>query len=466
MLSSLADKIAFRIRSGYLGAFILLLVSYIVSFVSTQNLVRQSARINHSNEVLRTLDNVLRYVTESESAARGYLITNNQNLLDKFHKSGFKADSAWMVVKQLTSDNAVQQKNVDSVKRLIDSKLDLMRQGLLFYDSTHTLKPLLSNQRNSIQKMDNVENYIHFVQATEVQLMYKRTDKASRYSKIIKIFIIVSLLFAILLTLYSLIIFNKENKAKQEAGRNADAYRRELERRVNELHDLNLELIELRNMEKFAATGRIARTIAHEVRNPLTNINLAVEQLKNESRSDDDVDLLFDMVQRNSGRINQLIGDLLNATRVSELSYEKISIHEVLDQSLELARDRIELKKIQVIRNYDPGICPVFIDREKILIAFLNIVVNAVEAMNEYGVLHISTENKNQKCIVKISDNGTGMTKEVLNNLFEPFFTTKEKGTGLGLTNTQNIILAHGGTITVESESNKGSAFIMSFNLV
>jgi signal transduction histidine kinase len=159
-----------------------------------------------------------------------------------------------------------------------------------------------------------------------------------------------------------------------------------------------------------------------------------------------------------------LISDLLDSTRISELKYIESSINDVLDSSLEFASDRIELKQIKVIKDYDKDICPILVDQEKIKIAFLNIIVNAIEAMEDRGTLRISTETRNNRCITKISDNGRGLTKEDVARLFEPYFTTKEKGTGLGLTNTQNIILAHNGSISVESELGKGTTFTISFN--
>jgi signal transduction histidine kinase len=217
-------------------------------------------------------------------------------------------------------------------------------------------------------------------------------------------------------------------------------------------------------MEKFAATGRISRTIAHEVRNPLTNINLAAEQLRTEIPLNDDTAILFDMISRNSNRINQLISDLLNSTRITELNHEKSSINSLIDSSLQLAEDRINLKQIKVVKDYDFTICDIMVDPEKIKIAFLNIIVNAIEAMNDEGVLHITTQTKNGKCVTIIRDNGKGMTKADVGRLFEPYFTTKEKGTGLGLTNTQNIILSHNASITVESEIEKGTAFTITFD--
>ncbi len=169
------------------------------------------------------------------------------------------------------------------------------------------------------------------------------------------------------------------------------------------------------------------------------------------------------MISRNSNRINQLISDLLNSTRISELQYVRSSINDVLDSSLEFASDRIELKQIKIIKNYDMEICPVSVDIEKIKIAFLNIIVNAIEAMDKNGSLQLSTESGNNRCVVKITDSGKGMSKDDLARLFEPYFTTKERGTGLGLTNTQNIILAHKAKISAESELGKGTSFTISF---
>lgn len=465
MIKSIVDRIADRIRWGYLAAFIILLISYIVSFVSTQKLMKQSQLVNHSSEVIHGLDNVVGFVTQCESAARGYIITDRPELMSKYLASRHNADSALQSIKLLTSDNRAQQVNMDSLHILVHAKIDWLDHILTIFDSTHTITQPILNPRNvGVEKMNRVEDYVHYAQDEERKLWHQRTNELAKYSNVIKIFTIISLIAAILLTFYSIVTFNKENKAKREADKKALTYRNQLEMRIDELAALNLELVELRNIEKFAVTGRISRTIAHEVRNPLTNINLATEQLKNEISENEDASLLFDMISRNSNRINQLISDLLNSTRTSELRYVKASINDVIDRSLEFAIDRIELKQIYVVKDYDPDICSVLVDEEKIVIAFLNIIVNAIEAMSDEGTLHISTENKNSRCVVKITDSGKGLNKEDVSRLFEPYFTTKEKGTGLGLTNTQNIILAHNANMNVESEPGKGTTFTISFN--
>ena len=222
-----------------------------------------------------------------------------------------------------------------------------------------------------------------------------------------------------------------------------------------------------RSNGKFAAAGRIARTIAHEVRNPLTNINLEAEQLKEEvGPNDENATHLFEMINRNSSRINQLISDLLNSTKFSELTVTKISVNDLLDETLKEANDRISLNHINVIKKYTSGNCDVSVDKDRIKIALLNIIINAVEAMGnrEGSALTLETKAEHNKCRIIINDNGPGLDKEALTRLFEPYFTSKPKGNGLGLTITQNIILNHKGEISVESTKGEGVNFTITLD--
>lgn len=222
----------------------------------------------------------------------------------------------------------------------------------------------------------------------------------------------------------------------------------------------------MRNSEKFAVTGRVAQVIAHEIRNPLTNVKLALQQLEDEiSNPNESVKSFIQLIDRNCNRINQLITNLLDSTKFSELKFEDVSINDILDETIELAIDRIELKHIQIVKQYDPAICDVFVDREKIKIALLNIIINAIEEVSESrGIITFKTEGKEEKCIVTIHDNGNGIDPEIENRIFEPYFSKKQKGIGLGLTNTQNIILNHKGTIKVQSQTGKGTTFTITFD--
>lgn len=217
-------------------------------------------------------------------------------------------------------------------------------------------------------------------------------------------------------------------------------------------------------LNKIVSTGRIARMIAHEVKNPLTNITLCADQMKEQLKDNDDMLSYIEIIERNSKRINQLVSNLLDSTRFGDIKLEKQNLVEVIKDTLGLAIDRIKLKSIQVEEVYTHPDIEMEMDQEKIKIALLNIIINAVEALDEQtGLIRIEAVRNPHNIQVCIRDNGPGMSQETREKLFEPFFTSKPKGSGLGLTSTQNIILSHKGRIEVKSELQKGSEFIISF---
>lgn len=466
MQKNFLNKISNRPRIGFFAALFLLFISYILTLISTREVAIQDFWINHTNEIIHNLDNVNGLITEAESSFRGYLLTNDKTFLKAYDKSLLKTDSTFEKLRQLTIDNKSQQKNLDTLHNLIDQKFLWIENGISQFAKTHEPPAQVTDQNQlDISKTNDVVQELNKMKNEETALWNKRSKNVSQYSGLIQILNIISIIIAVVLTFYSLIVYNKENKDKRKASIKADNYRSQLQSRVEQLAELNKELIELRNLEKYAVTGRVARVIAHEVRNPLTNINLAAEQLRSEFEETPNTEMLFKMITRNSERINQLVSDLLATTRVSELKFSEASINDIMDESIKLAMDRIKLNQVQVIKKYDPDICPISVDVEKIKIAFLNIIVNAVEAMKDNGVLEITTTKKNEKCVVTIADNGIGISKPDMDRLFEPYFTTKEKGNGLGLANTQNIILGHKGSISAESESGKGTVFTITFNI-
>ena len=466
MITNIVDRLATRIRWGYLTAFLLLLISYILTFYITKSLLYEADQVDHTSKLMNKLDLVQSSITDAESSLRGYLVIKDENFLDLLKRSTSKSDSFFNEAKSLLPISAVDSSRMDTLRHLIDAKFIVLNSGLQIFRNNHLElnDSLRSLAYEGKRIMDSIRMIAARMQMTEKDRMIQRNSLLKSSSNLLKVINIVSLIVAILLVFYSIVTFNKENRAKQTADRNAEEFRNQLQIRISELHKLNSELVELKSIEKFASTGRIARTIAHEVRNPLTNINLAAEHLKSEIIPNSETDLLIEMITRNANRINQMISDLLNSTKASQLDFKESHINKLLDESLELAHDRIDLKGVTVHKDYEPGLCTVLVDADKIKIAFLNVIVNAIEAMEaNSGILNIKTVKKNDRCMVIISDNGKGMTKEELTNLFEPYFTTKENGTGLGLTNTQNIILSHKASIAAESVIGKGTTFKITF---
>lgn len=228
------------------------------------------------------------------------------------------------------------------------------------------------------------------------------------------------------------------------------------------IHDItNLKRAEKTTLrlEKMGMAERLVRTLAHEVRNPLNNINLSLEQLSIEMKSED-AQMYLEIITRNSKRIEMLIKQLLGASR-PEIVLQQADLKAVLDESIAAANDRILLRHITLTKKYPDTPAPITADNEKLKIAFLNIIINAVEAMEENGVMAITLTEEDQNYKLLISDNGCGISEENLSRLFEPYFTAKKNGLGLGLAATMTILESHKAAVEVKSQMGLGTTFVI-----
>ena len=228
------------------------------------------------------------------------------------------------------------------------------------------------------------------------------------------------------------------------------------------IHDItDLKKAEKDNvrLEKLGMAERLVRTLAHEVRNPLNNINLSLEQLDAEIKSED-AKMYLEIITRNSKRIETLIKELLGASR-PEIVLHKNCLAEILEETLIAAADRIKLRHIALIKNIPAEKMFVRSDKEQLKIAFLNIIINAVEAMEDNGILSVDLADTGENYRIQITDTGCGISEENLSRLFEPYFTAKKNGLGLGLAATMNILQLHKATVEVKSRLKEGSSFII-----
>jgi PAS domain S-box-containing protein len=236
------------------------------------------------------------------------------------------------------------------------------------------------------------------------------------------------------------------------------------------IHDLTLRRKteqDLMVAEKLAFVGKIARILAHEVRNPITNINLSVEQLEEIVQQDPNNTLYFDIIKRNSKRINDLVNELLENSKPMELKRVPTKINTILQNAYELAKDRAKLKDVQINTDLKAKDAMILADEPKLIIAFLNILINAIEAVKaDTGVISMSSDRDEKKCYICIEDNGCGIDEEFLKKVFDPYYTSKPNGMGLGLATSQNIIHTHEGKIDVETRVNKGTRFKIELNLM
>jgi signal transduction histidine kinase len=458
-----------KIRSGYLAAFLLLLLCYFLSLSSFIQLRNQNKWVSHTREVINELAILNSNLKDAEINWNEYLLNKQSNYLDAYEQSKELVDSVFQVLSKGVSDNPAEKNRLASMHDIIVSKNAVLDEelGILNNNNFQINDSIKLRERLNNNLIDSIGKVSDTIKMVENRLLYLRTQRVDFYSKIVFWIIIGAGLVSGLLIIYSLITFNIESQAKNKATIQAESYHEQLEKRILELASANRELMELRSLERFTSTGRIARVIAHEIRNPLTNIDLSASHLENDRLGPEDKKTFLNIIARNSGRINELINELLSATKFTDLHYEEIQVDELLDETLDEAFDRAQLNQVMIDRNYSSEKIWLNVDRPRMKIALLNIIVNAMEAMTgENSRLNLETRLTSDKCIIVIRDNGNGMDAETQAKVFDPYFTSKSKGNGLGMTNTQNIILNHKGKIEVFSELGKGTSFIITMNIL
>jgi signal transduction histidine kinase len=213
--------------------------------------------------------------------------------------------------------------------------------------------------------------------------------------------------------------------------------------------------------EKLASIGRLAAGIAHEINNPLTSVLTFSSLLLKKAENDDQKEKLGIIVQETT-RCRRIVRDLLNFARQGEPKKEECSINQVIDSALSLTGNQMKIGDKRIAVKKELGELPLLqLDPNQMLEVFVNIMINAIDAMPQGGELSLATRLAQDGKTVEIraSDTGCGIPRQNLARIFDPFFTTKEagKGTGLGLSVTYGIIDRHNGSIDVDSEVGRGT---------
>jgi signal transduction histidine kinase len=228
------------------------------------------------------------------------------------------------------------------------------------------------------------------------------------------------------------------------------------------MEDANRRLVQ---HEKLASIGRMAATIAHEIRNPLTSVKLNIQKMAEEEHFAETVKAHLGLSLEGIDQIERFIKELLNFTRVQELVLEHWPVEQIVDESLKMINDTLAQKKIVVEKAFGGDLPPVLADADKMRQVFLNILRNAHEALEAGGKISIAcdtvAEGARTMVRVRIADNGPGIAEKDRPNIFEPFYTTKPSGFGLGLANARKIVEQHNGTIGVGKKRGRGSVFVI-----
>ena len=251
---------------------------------------------------------------------------------------------------------------------------------------------------------------------------------------------------------------------------------RELAASFNEMAiSLKTQQHQILQTERLAAVGELAAGLAHEVKNPLAGIKVSIEVLKNELVLDQEDKEIFLKIINEINRIESLLKNLLNYARPAKPQHNFISIHDILNGIIKISEFSLKspsesngpIKDIRFVKDFASGIPDIYADPAHLQQVFLNLILNAIDAIRDNGTIHIKTAiNPTGSLQIEISDTGTGIDQKTLNMVFNPFYTTKPKGTGLGLAICKRLIEQHKGTISVSNNPQGGATFVMTLPLI
>jgi signal transduction histidine kinase len=231
---------------------------------------------------------------------------------------------------------------------------------------------------------------------------------------------------------------------------------------MGELESRQEQLVQSR---KIAAVGTLTSGIAHELNNPINNISLILESLVEDGMTMGRSERLrlFQEAMAQTDRASETVKNLLEFSRASHPKMENVSIEEIVDKTVRLVKNELQLHNIKFSKKIEDGIPTMSVDRSGIQQVLLNLFINSIQAMPKGGDLKVLTQLSDslKEMRIDVDDTGEGIPYDQLNNIFDPFFTTKREGegTGLGLSVSYSIIKKHGGRIQVKSVPGQGTCF-------
>jgi two-component system NtrC family sensor kinase len=225
---------------------------------------------------------------------------------------------------------------------------------------------------------------------------------------------------------------------------------------------------QLSRSEQLASVGRLAAGVAHEINNPLVGVLAFADMMREKENLDDQDRQDLELIIRETKRVREIVRGLLDFARETPSVRTRVDVNDVMRQTVRLLGKREAFEKIYIVEDLSEPLPPVDFDKSQLQQVFLNLALNACEAMPDGGTLMLHTSATADRVVATVTDTGCGIKREHLDQIFEPFFTTKPvgKGTGLGLSVSYGIVHQHGGTLDVESEVGKGTTFTVTLPAV
>ena len=253
--------------------------------------------------------------------------------------------------------------------------------------------------------------------------------------------------------------FAERNDEIGDLGRDFNDMVAQLKASREEIHLLHQT--QMSRAEHFATLGELAAGLAHEIRNPLAGIAGVIEIVSRDLPPGSPARAVIKDAKEEAVQINRILTDLLETARPKPPQFQVKDIGATVEHAVLFARQQAITKRITIELNNDEEIPAVDHDPHQINQVLLNLLLNAIQAMDKPGTIYVTLRRDKDAALITVADQGKGIAPETLPNIFRPFFTTKGHGTGLGLSLARRIVESHRGTISVRSEVGKGTQFVI-----
>jgi signal transduction histidine kinase len=217
-------------------------------------------------------------------------------------------------------------------------------------------------------------------------------------------------------------------------------------------------------MSRLAALGELSAVIAHEIRNPLSGVGISAQALSRSLQPGDFHESNLKNILKGIHKVDDVIKGLLDFATPKEPVLVPGSVNKVLEEALFFSAPQAEESHITIQKSLGKALPPVLLDQKQIKRVFINIILNALQAMPDGGTLRIRTASAAGQVVVRLMDTGDGIPMTIRKRIFDPFFTTKSQGAGLGLSISRTILEKHHATITCDSQEGKGTTFTIRFS--
>ena len=308
-----------------------------------------------------------------------------------------------------------------------------------------------------LQELSGAQTYLPIIMITGEPNMSVIPEiiRAGAYDFIAKPIIKDVLLNAVARAVEKKRLTDEKRRLEHEIKRYAEELERRVDERTAEVIETHKRLVA---QERIAALGRAAAQVAHEVKNPLAGLLLYSLHLKEKSSNFSEsqtylVDKIVDTIRHLNGRVEQILGF---ARPVSVALYSE-DLNQILTDILELLRPQLEANQVEVRLSIGEQAIYAMLDGTSMRGALMNLILNAIEAMPDGGILSIAVNRNDEMLQLEIADTGHGIGEDEAKKIFEPFYTTKEQGLGLGMPYAKKIIDQHGGTMSLSSQPGKGT---------